>query len=68
MMLILVSGCSTTKLEERIAQLEQKKAEESEAITQWATTVEERMNAFRYFIKRHDDILKKMNADGVRVQ
>lgn len=68
LILILISGCSTSKLEQRITDLEDRQTNNAQSIIQWSETVEQRFNTLGTAVIRHEKILQLMNADGVRVQ
>lgn len=68
LILILISGCSTSNLEQRITDLEDRQTNNAQSILQWSETVEQRFNTLSTAVTRHERILELMNADGVRVQ
>ena len=66
--LVLVTGCSTTKLELRIHQLEQKQAKQAEVIGQWGETVEARFNTLRQWNINQEKVFELIGANDLRTQ
>ena len=73
--LVFLVGCNSTDLEKElqtvkneVKQLQKTSNSNTFNIIKWIEATNHTLDSYGYYIKKHEETLKLMNADGVRVQ